>query len=160
MTQVIQPSTIPGLDKVVEELTVRHPEAPDALRSLFHRILTAIDRHTATTAGSSGSTSPESANRQTPSNHSDSTSKSNEELPLEGVSLTVEILRGVLAADSQGHVDEPQLEQDQELKAAFQALRIAFGDQVDLPTDNGEFLEFVAKKLQAIATERAALQGK
>lgn len=120
------------LKAVIDDLALRDPKAITSLKSLNQRLKLALDGHIIV-ASSLSTTSPETET---------STSAGGPNGAFEDISIIVKVLRGV----SPGIDSDP--DQDDELKAAFEALRIAFGEQEDLPKDNAEFLEFAARKLE------------
>ncbi|KZS90092.1 hypothetical protein SISNIDRAFT_468757 [Sistotremastrum niveocremeum HHB9708] len=134
--------SLPDLETIVSRLASQHPERVDAFGRLIERLRTAFDHHKNAGTSSSQASTPESriSNLQP-------AAPDEAETPVEGVRFTVDILRGIVPPHSSGQASDTPQEQDEELKAAFQALRIAFGDQQNLPVDDAEFLEFAAQRL-------------
>lgn len=124
------------LNSIVDELARRNPGGILALDRVIQRLRLAIDPHIPGCAYLVRSQLPE------PNAHFDGNS------PIEGLSLTVDILQGILPVKSHCQACSMDSSKGEELDAAFEALRIAFGDDVALPEDDEEFLKFTAQKLQ------------
>ncbi|KZS90094.1 hypothetical protein SISNIDRAFT_488628 [Sistotremastrum niveocremeum HHB9708] len=131
-----------NLNSIIDELARCNPGGILALDRLIQRLRLAIDPHILSCADLVRSQLPER------NVHFDGNS------PIEGLSLTVDILQGMLPVKSHHQACSVDSDKGEELDAAFQALRIAFGDDVTLPEDDEEFLMFTAQKLQQIAIER------
>ncbi|KZT37335.1 hypothetical protein SISSUDRAFT_1048660 [Sistotremastrum suecicum HHB10207 ss-3] len=132
-----------NLNSIVDELARCNPDGILALDRLIQRLRLAIDPHIPSCAD------------LVRSQLSDSTGHVDRDSSVEGLSVTVDILRDILPLDSHVRSCKADVDQDEEISAAFRALRIAFGDHAELPEDDADFLQFAAQKLQDIAAEKA-----
>ncbi|KZS90126.1 hypothetical protein SISNIDRAFT_488660 [Sistotremastrum niveocremeum HHB9708] len=128
---------IKDLKTVINELAHRDPSAIPPLNNFNQRLRLALTPHITESTDILGSSPLAESSTSVNSSPDD-------------IRIIVEVLREV-SLDTNGSP-----EQEDELKAAFEALRIAFGEQEDLPKDNAEFLEFAARKLEEIAAEKAS----